>query len=104
MMEKTKHTPGPWAFEWENDTGPEDDYYRQWWEINGPDGEKIAEVDLLKDARLIAAAPCLIEALRECITGDGAACLQNGSVVALFRRLQTINAIARTALAKARGE
>lgn len=103
-MEKTAHTPGPWAFEWENDTGPKDDYYRQWWEINGPDGEKIAEVDLLKDARLIAAAPDLLAALRECITEDGAACLQTGSAVALFRRLQTINDAARAALAKARGE
>lgn len=60
----TKHTPGPWAFEWENDTGLEDDYYREWWEISAPDGDKIAEVDRLNDARLIASAPELLASLR----------------------------------------
>lgn len=96
----TKHTPGPWHVGMR--PGPI---------IYGTKGDQVADLrgfldidETSANARLIAAAPCLIEALRECITEDGAACLQTGSAVALFRRLQTINDAARAALAKARGE
>lgn len=96
----TKHTPGPWHVGMK--PGPI---------IYGTKGDQVADLrgfldidETSANARLIAAAPCLIEALRECITEDGAACLQTGSAVALFRRLQTINDAARAALAKARGE
>lgn len=59
----SKHTPGPWRAEYTNDTGPEDDYFIQWWDIVNDDGDTIAEVDLKADSRLIAAAPELLDLL-----------------------------------------
>lgn len=106
----SKHTPGPWWATKDKDA-------RGWhgWRIDSdsralmawaawPSEEERDSLEAESTARLIAAAPDLLAALRECITEDGAACLQTGSAVALFRRLQTINDAARAALAKARGE
>jgi len=107
-MSKTQHTPGPWA------TGPvfcgqtrilADNgkclivglpYAGQY----GPDSTEEAA-----NARLIAAAPDLLAALKECITDDGARCLAYGAdTPTLRRRLAAINSVARSALAKAQGE
>lgn len=59
-----KRTPGPWRAEYTNDTGPEDDYFQQWWDIVNVDGDTIAEVYREADSRLIAAAPELLASLR----------------------------------------
>lgn len=98
----SKHTPGPWHVGGKLDAI-----------VYAPDGYAVAgcqtyhglrdEQSTTANARLIAAAPCLIEALRECITEDNAARLQTGSAAALFRRLQAINDTARAAIAKATG-
>jgi len=61
----SKHTPGPWKICYDNDTGPNDGCFRQWWQV-GP-----AQVNIGSDheeaeanARLIAAAPELLDACR----------------------------------------
>jgi len=56
------------------------------------------------NARLIAAAPELLAALRECLTEEGAHCLAYGSdAPTLRRRIAAINERARAAIAKAEG-
>ena len=60
-----QHTPGPWKIEGDN--------------IYGPNGQRIADVwsgyedEIHADARLIAAAPELLAALREMVAGDAEA-------------------------------
>ncbi len=61
----SKHTSGPWTWEYSNDTGPNDDYFIEFFEIRSQDGIKIAEVAEQEDARLIAAAPDLLEFAEE---------------------------------------
>jgi hypothetical protein len=110
---ETKHTPGPWRWIGPDDTNAESIHNRELltddpnWDdsilYHGADWP-ISEGDL----RLIAAAPALLEALKECITGDGAYCYRlkdpDEMVKALRRRLDSISCIARAALAKAKGE
>lgn len=63
----SKHTPGPWLISYGNDVGPDDDYFVEWLNA-GP-----ARIDLYEagretaeaDARLIALAPEMLEALEE---------------------------------------
>ena len=57
------------------------------------------------NARLIAAAPELLEALRECITSEGAACFgdMDNHPEWMQRRLYAISDIAHSAIAKAIG-
>jgi hypothetical protein len=67
------HTPGPWTAvqrEWgypREEGGPE----RRLWEVQGPHGANIAGCTIYSidgaDARLIAAAPELLEALMEAV-------------------------------------
>lgn len=103
----TSHTPGPWIINirtvregfcdpgiWiHNDSG------------TVVDTGAIREHPLSEaDRTLIAAAPELLEALRECITEDGARCLANTEHPGLLvRRIQAINAAARAAIARAEG-
>lgn len=49
----------------------------------------------------LRAAPCMFAALEECITDDNACCMNTGQ---RERRLKAIDAIARAALARARGQ
>lgn len=51
-MKETKHTPGPWVTHDDLDD----------WQVDDADGTAIASVFRRKDARLIAAAPELLEA------------------------------------------
>ena len=59
----TQHTPGPWTIE---QIIPEGE--PQFWPIAGPHTFKVADVYLSEiDARLIAAAPEMLDALKELI-------------------------------------
>lgn len=57
-------TPGPWTSEWTNDTGPDDDYYIEFFEILDSEHKRIGRAEEEADARLMAAAPELLEALK----------------------------------------
>ena len=98
-----KHTDGPWQFK-ELPLG-------KGFEISGKEYandyalcSSIGSAWEESDARLIAAAPELLEALQECITDKSAYCIGNGSVTDLGRRLAAINEVCRAAIAKAAGE
>jgi len=68
-MEKTEHTPTPWpAPEYDNDTGPNDDGFWEWWDIPG-----VARFDRQEDAEFARQA-CnthdrLVEALKRITDG-----------------------------------
>jgi hypothetical protein len=100
-MNKTQHTPGPWHI---GRRAGNPAIYAQ-------DGAEVAQMltvtndDWRDNARLIAAAPDLLAALKECMTEDGARCLAYGAdTPTLRRRLAAINSVALAALAKAQGE
>lgn len=59
-----------------------------------------------KDAPLLCSAPELLEALKECITSEGAACFSDmkSNPQRMQIRLHAISDIARAAIAKAKGE
>jgi hypothetical protein len=61
----TQHTQGQWVFEYSNDVGPDDDYFIEFFEVLTKDCKVLARVQKESDARLIAAAPDLLEALKE---------------------------------------
>lgn len=95
------HTPGPWV------AGLNDVPYAgldfECWTVDGPDGG-ICTVDSSVDereanARLIAAAPELLEALQELASEVATA----GLSLALLDRLDASHFKARAAIAKARG-
>lgn len=69
--------------------------------LNETDEEVITEEDKA-NAQLIATAPDLLEALKECITDDGASAMKEG-LGRSRRRLLAINEIAKAAIAKAEG-
>jgi hypothetical protein len=106
---ETKHTPGPW--EWTgNALDQKENPYK---EVIGTDvhcggyclGGQWSPHISDADKALIAAAPDLLAALEQCITEEGAHCLQHqGTPRAMSNRLRSINDIARAAIAKARGE
>lgn len=54
-----KFTPGPWAYEYDNDTGPQDDCYREWYGMPG-----VFTAVREEDAQLIVQAPALLDDLR----------------------------------------
>jgi hypothetical protein len=51
-----------WIFEYDNDTGPDDDYFEEFFTIYDSRRQEIARVHEKSDAALIAAAPDLIDA------------------------------------------
>jgi hypothetical protein len=88
------HSPGPWSIA--NDADG-------WDNIVDADDRRIAEVDSCSggkdpDARLIAAAPELLEALELMLSQYGCACGQRGCNRCEYSQ------IAREAIQKARGE
>jgi hypothetical protein len=59
-----KHTPGPWTYEYSNDTGPDDDCFFEFYEVSA-NGTLVGRIENESDARLTAVAPELLEALHE---------------------------------------
>ena len=91
-------TPGPW---WIDDDGflvRMDDESDSAYDLN----DAAALLNSHEDSHdaLVAHVATLREALRACITDEGARCYQTGSVHALDCRIKGINAEARAALAK----
>ena len=72
---------------------------------SGSDADAIRAANIATadaNAALIAAAPDLLEALRECVTDEGAHVYQDGrNILAIARRFDEINRVARAAIAKA---
>lgn len=96
----TDHTPGPWRVI----------HQRTIREIHSSNGPKVADVyDFTgdsqfarADARLIAAAPELLEALKEIQEGRGAFSMDHLTHAA--NTIEEMKALAKTAIAKAEGE
>ena len=109
-MKTTTHTPGPWHCNLGNGTNLTHD--RTLWAgaipiaAIGDDYAKYYSDTDVANARLIAAAPELLAALRECITSEGAACFgdMDNHPEWMQRRLYAISDIARAAIAKALGQ
>lgn len=92
-----KHTSAPWRI---GDAG-----LTVFGPPNGqPAPEVIASCKKRANARLIAAAPDLLEALEQCVTDPNAHCFASDEKEAMYRRLRAINETARAAIAKAKGE
>ena len=53
----------PWTHEWSNDVGPHDDYYFEFFEIRDAESNVIGQAEWVEDARIMSAAPELLEAL-----------------------------------------
>lgn len=94
-MTQAKHTQGPWRMT--KDTGRPVLVNKHGGRITYVDDD-LREIN----ARLIAAAPMLLEALQECLTFDGA--VAERSHTRALERLQAINETARAAIKQAAGE
>jgi len=97
MNTNAKHTPGPWQY------SPGHDPHNQA-QIYGENGKTLAITysdEGSANAQLIAAAPALLEALRECITEPGAACWKKREYAE--KRIRYIDQMARAAISQAEG-
>lgn len=97
MNTQSKHTPGPWQY------SPGHDPHNQA-QIYGENGKTLAITysdEGSANAQLIAAAPALLEALRECITEPGAACWKKREYAE--KRIRYIDQMARAAISQAEG-
>lgn len=98
-MSKPKYTPGPWILK----------PYRKDFSIGiSGKSEYVVTVTGMSEkdranARLIASAPELLEALQECITDAESHCIRQNTVRAMKHRLSAINAVVLAAIAKAQG-
>lgn len=94
----SKHTPGPWY----TGTGIDDSdkVYQNGSGVAVMSGAKRYQAERDANAKLIAAAPDLLEALEMCITDHGAIGYRDGSP-ASRRRMDAITELARAAIAKA---
>ncbi len=95
--QKHRYTPGPWEY------SPGHDPHNQA-QIYGEGGKTLAITysdEGSANARLIAAAPAMLEALRECITEPGAACWNKREYAE--KRIRYIDQMARAAIARAEG-
>lgn len=104
-MSTAKHTPGPWAAScrdigYEGGDWPEDEFLQ--WEVHGPRVPWGRGEFFQADARLIAAAPELLDALEK--VNEWACFASEEDVSARLMALQQIGVLARAAIAKATGE
>ena len=104
MTDKMRFTPGPWVARHRhvNATGVEDEMDGLGWEVDGPPDAIRGTYAKAADAKLIAAAPDLMEALELIALQKHPVVLQdqvNWQDVA-----NTFVGIARAAIEKARGE
>ena len=87
----SKHTPGPWGNR---------KVFKLTAVTEAPTDPKAHEAN----ARLIAAAPDMLKALRECITDEASVAYKNNDPEKLRRRLRYITKIAIQQIARATGE
>ena len=52
-----------WRIEMENDTGPNDDYYLEWWEVS--DGNRVFECKFEDDAKWLCALLNAVDRVRD---------------------------------------
>lgn len=97
MNTNTQHTPGPWQYS----PGHDPHNQAQIYEKNGKTLAVTYSDEGSANARLIASAPALLEALRECITEPGAACWKKREYAE--KRIRYIDQMARAAISQAEG-
>lgn len=105
MNTNAKHTPGPWHF-FNSGAGlirsENGKTIAQLKSVSRQGFRKAADLDEeVANAQLIAAAPALLEALRECITEPGAACWKKREYAE--KRIRYIDQMARAAISQAEG-
>jgi len=105
----SKFTSGPWLIEYNNDTGPNDDFLVEWLEV-GParvyyDRAEVLNPVAMANAKLIAAAPDLLEAL-EAATDCGMVPITSANErgASRYARQVVVADMIRAAIARARGE
>lgn len=103
-MTNAKHTPGPWS----RNIKPAHKYVTVWSGRNThvayvATGGPLSNEEIEANICLIAAAPELLAALRECVTEPGAPSIRLNDFEVAERRLAYISEIARRAIAKAEG-
>lgn len=106
-MSEAKFTPGPWGLEtpfgapgmFVTVAGPRRTNPIICHVYPGDDEQRSPE--RLANARLIAAAPEMYQALQECLTSEGALCWTSREYAE--KRIRYMDRIARAALAKAEG-
>ena len=54
-----------WTYEWDNDVGPDDEYYIEFFSVYDGAHDKIGQFDDEDDARLASAAPDLLDAIKD---------------------------------------
>jgi hypothetical protein len=101
----SKHTPGPWEAHNGEVTTPREDgrSYRRIAAVQDYGVGSLKEVDDA-NARLMAAAPDMLKALRECITDEASVAYKNNDTEKLRRRLRYITKIVIQQIARATGE
>ncbi len=115
---ETKHTPGPWKAH-QGWADPDlnvmmGDEHPNWCEVTGPEGEEYLSINGhfgIANARLIAAAPDLLDALTNmlaCSENDNEGCIVDAQMIGRAIRvtrasLEEIQDAARAAIRKATG-
>ena len=93
-MDETKHTPGPWTAHDDDGTGTLPCVLSE--KVNAGGNFYVAQCNVFEDARLIAAAPELLEALEHLVPMTW----NDGPLCEVYRES---GKRAETAIAKARG-
>jgi hypothetical protein len=100
----SRNTEGSWSYAYSNDTGPNDGYFVEFYEIS-KGHDIIGRIDSEDDARLIAAAPDLLEALVVAVAFIKSHCA-DPDITEEMRKCYSsyLDAKPEDAIAKARGE
>jgi len=98
----SEHTSGPWTHDYGNDTGPNDDYFVEFYEIFSGDNV-IGQFENEDDARLASSAPDLLEAI-ESLLENHTQLVNCGDCGNWDVELEPEVVSARAAIARARGE